>query len=97
MRAGRIGAKNEMARLLIVNTIIAMKSRSQKMFSTAAIRLEVLVTSTPRIGRNRNVETMYGALQAIQKYVSNFVDGLDTSAGFSLGQLWVSITEAASS
>jgi hypothetical protein len=27
-------------------------------FSNAAIKLDVLVTSTPRIGRNKNVEIM---------------------------------------
>jgi hypothetical protein len=50
-----------------------MKRKSQKMFSTAATKLEVLVTSTPRIGRNRKVDTMYGALHAMQKYVSKLV------------------------
>ena len=96
MRAGRIGARKEIARLLMAKTIIVTKSPNQKMFSTAAMRLKVLVTSRTRIGRKRKVETMYGARQAMQKYVSNFVDGLDANAGSALGQLWVSITDAAS-
>ena len=58
-------------------------------FSIPAIELDVLVTSTPIIGRNRNVEIMYGALQAIQKYVLSFVEGVDVNEGVSLGQLWV--------
>ena len=86
-----------MTRLLIPRAIIVMKIKSQKRFSIAAMKLEVPVISTPRIGLNRKVETMYGARQAIQKYVSNFVEGFDTRVGFSLGQLWVSMTEAASS
>ena len=56
-------------------------------FSNAAIKLDVLVTSLPTNGRNRNVEIMYGALHAIQKYVSNLVGGVDPIEGVSLGQL----------
>ena len=78
---------NEIARLLIIKTSITAKSNSQNMFSTAAIRLEVLVISRPRIGRNRKVETIYGALQAIQKYVSNLVGTVVATARDSLGQL----------
>jgi hypothetical protein len=62
-----MGARKEIARFLINNTKSATNSPSQKTFSRAAIRLEVLVTSTPIMGRNRKVETMYGALQAIHK------------------------------
>jgi hypothetical protein len=71
---------------VIKNNIITNRD-IQIRFSNAAIKLDVLVTSTPMIGRNRNVEIMYGALQAIQKYVSNFVGGVDANEGFSLGQL----------
>ena len=78
---------NEIARLLIIKTSITTKSNSQNMFSTAAIRLEVLVISRPRIGRKRKVETIYGALQAIQKYVSNLVGTVVATARDSLGQL----------
>ncbi len=71
----------------MAKTIVTTKSPNQKIFSTAAIRLEVLVTSTPIIGRKRKVETMYGPLQAIQKYVSNLVGGTAAKDGASLGQL----------
>jgi hypothetical protein len=84
-----------MARLLIANAIIVMQSRSQKMFSMAAMRLEVLVTSTPSVGRNKKVETMYGALQAIQKYVLSLLGGPTVKGCTSLGQLCVLMAEAA--
>ncbi len=65
----------------------AINKDIQMRFSAAAIKLEVLVTSMPMIGRNKNVEIMYGALHAIQKYVSNLVEGVGVRVGVSLGQL----------
>jgi hypothetical protein len=38
---------------------------------------------------------MYGALQAMQKYVPNLVGGEEDKDGVSIGQLCVSITDAA--
>ena len=88
--------KKGMWRFRILSITKIAKSDSQIKFSIAAIKLDVLVTSTPIIGRNRKVVIIYGALQAIQKYVSNFVGGVAIAVGFSLGQLKVSITETAS-
>ena len=84
-----------MARFRINNPKMVMKNATHTMFSIAAKRLDLLVMSTPTIGRNRNVATMYGALQAIQKYVMNLVGGEIANDGVPIGQLCVSITEAA--
>ena len=85
-----------MWRFLMIRINNSTNENIQIRFSKAPIKLDVLVTSIPTIGRNRNVEIMYGALQAMQKYVSNFVEGVDAIESDSLGQLCVSITDAAS-
>ena len=77
----------EMWRFFIININTTANEDTQMRFSNAAIKLDLLVTSRPIIGRNRNVEIIYGALQAIQKYVSSFVGGVDANGGDSLGQL----------
>ena len=64
-------------------------AENQRIFSSAAKRLEELVTSDPSIGLNKNVKVVYGALYATQKYLSNLVLP-------AFGQIWVSITDAAS-
>ncbi len=84
---GSKGCTKGIPRFLIIKVSIIATKVTQMRFSNAAIKLDELVTSTPIIGRNRNVEIMYGALQAIQKYVLNFVGGVDANKGVSLGQL----------
>ena len=76
-----------MWRFFIININTTANEDTQMRFSNAAIKLDLLVTSRPIIGRNRNVEIIYGALQTMQKYVSGFVGGVDANGGDSLGQL----------
>jgi hypothetical protein len=84
---GAIGEKNATLRFLINIPIIKINAPSHRIFSRAAKRLDVLVVSRPIIGLKRNVELIYGARQAIQKYVSKLVGGRFTRASPSLGQL----------
>ena len=97
IREGARGAKNATLRFLINIPIIKIKAPSQRRFSRAAKMLDVLVVSRPIIGRKRNVAAIYGARQAMQKYVSKVVGGRFIKARPSLGQLGVTITVAASS
>ena len=61
---------------------------SQKVFSIAAKRLEVLVMSEPSTGLNRKVETEYGVLQSKQTKPSSEKVSLK-------GQFAVNITDSA--
>jgi hypothetical protein len=76
-----------MCRFLMIKNRIITKESIQMRFSIAANKLDVLVRPEPMVGLKRNVEIMYGALQAIQKYVSNLVGGVIPIEDVSLGQL----------
>ena len=80
--------KNANLRLRINMKITKKDAENQKIFSTDAKRLDVLVTSVPNIGLYRNVKVEYGARHAIQKYLSIRVEP-------DLGHVWDSIAEAA--
>jgi hypothetical protein len=67
INVGSNGLRKVILRLRNNNPKIIRKKLTQAKFSNAARRLDVLVASSPRIGRNRNVETIYGALHAMQK------------------------------
>ena len=79
--------KNATLRFLINIPIIKINAPSQRMFSRAAKMLDVLVVSRPIIGLKRNVAAIYGARQAMQKYVSRLAGGRFATARLSLGQL----------
>ena len=87
IREGVSGPKKANPRFLINITTMKIKALSQAMFSRAAKRLDVLVTSTPMRGRKRKVAAIYGARQAMQKYVSKLVGGRFATVMPSLGQL----------
>jgi hypothetical protein len=96
IREGVSGPKKANWRFLINITTMKIKAPSQAIFSIAAKRLDVLVTSIAMRGRKRKVAAIYGARQAMQKYVSKLVGGRLVTAKPSRGQLWVEITDAAS-
>ena len=83
---GARGVKNATLRFLINIPMIKINAASQRIFSSAAKRLDVLVVSRPIIGRKRNVALIYGARQAMQKYVSKLVGGRFATTKPSLGQ-----------
>ena len=82
-------------RFLKIITTINTNAPSQAIFSIAAIRLDVLVVSMKMSGRKRKVAAIYGARQAIQKYVSKLDGGRLVYANPSRGQLCVVIADAA--
>jgi hypothetical protein len=67
MSEGRSCLKKSNLRLIATITSTYNRAPVHKIFSRAAYKLAELVTSTPRIGLNKNVDAMYGALHAIQK------------------------------
>ena len=89
--------KKATLRFIINIPMIKINAPSQRRFSRAANKLDVLVVSRPIIGRKRNVALIYGARQTMQKYVSKLVGGRFIKARPSLGQPGVTITDAASS
>jgi hypothetical protein len=95
IKDGASGPKKAKRRFLISITTIKRNTPSQAMFSSAAKRLDVLVVSITMNGRKRKVTVIYGARQAIQKYVSKLDGGRLVYANPSRGQLGVVIADSA--
>ena len=87
-REGAIAAKNANLLFRIYTIIMNRKDANHKIFSAAASKLEVLVTSTPSTGRNKKVNVEYGDFQAKQN------NSLKVELCVS-GQLAVAITDSA--
>ena len=68
---GARAPKNANLRLRMNIIITNRAATNQKTFSTEAKRLDELPTSNPSVGLKRKVKVVYGALYAIQKYLSN--------------------------
>jgi len=75
IREGVSGPRKARRRFLISITTMKKNAPSQAMFSIAAKKLDVLVVSMTMSGRKRKVAAIYGARQAIQKYVSKLDGG----------------------
>ena len=88
-------SKCGMPRLLTIMYMIRKRVILQMMFSSAAIRLAVLVTSVAMNGLRRNVELIYGALHKMQKYASIRSGGLLITEADSRGHHGLSIVDAA--
>ena len=75
IKDGANGPVKARRRFLITIIMMNINAPSQAMFSIAANKLDVLVVSMKMSGRKRKVAAIYGARQAIQKYVSKLDGG----------------------